>query len=147
MRFKLIFLLFSFTLIINCDNTEVLCVCVPQEISIELLNLDGENLIENGTYDFDAIQVSSQGVPLALSSSTIQKELIFQIIREDGDTSYTIDLNGSETDTLVLNLTLNNNEEVCCPSDVINSVSYNGQGKEIIDNDSEISAKIIIVKP
>ncbi len=148
MRYRIIFLLFSLLPLVNCsESPELQCVCQGLEISLVYVNSEGVNLIENGTYDFDTIKVNSRRNQLAFTSDRTQNELVFQVIREEGETSYTIDLNGSETDTLILNVTLDTNEDNCCPSDMLNSAVYNGQNQEIINENSVEPPKIIIVKP
>lgn len=151
MRFKSFLLLFSFVLLFNChedDNIE--CSCAAPYFSIEIVDNEGTNLFENGTYDINVIQVTAKGASeLGLETKENKSEITFSLAYAvEGYNTYTISLNTAEIDTLVISLTQDNPNETCCPNSTINNVLYNGEQQEIIiTNDILRAQKIILVKP
>lgn len=149
MRLKFILLLFSFTLLIRCNNDDPVleCVCAAQEFSIEILNTEGSNLIQNGTYNFTDIQVILNGIDVTSAHNESQTEVVFEMRGTTGINRYTIILNDSETDLLVLNESIEDPSIVCCPYTKVTSALYNGQEQEVMtSNDALRLQKITITK-
>lgn len=103
-----------------------------------MVNVAGENLIDNGTYIADNITIDfneSTFVNVFFTDSPEIANLIgLNVFGQDGDNTFEINLSDTETDILVLNT---NREETGGPCSqsffTLNSVSYNGESKELQD--------------
>jgi hypothetical protein len=104
-----------FFLLLGCkkeDDTAIDCSFIElaaQNFFIELLSAEGDNLIENGTFKQDEIIVLRDGTTAV---NTIFNEvqgsenvITIDLYGTDGDMLFTVDLNETVRDTLVLNLT------------------------------------------
>ena len=122
--------------------------CIAQTFSIELVDSDGVNLITNETYILDNIVIAKNNQQLNLNQIATDDTVYFFVSGKNGNNTYTIKLNETEKDELVLNLTRIKLELECCgPYFRINSANYNGTEVEIIDDDNFNFEKIIILKP
>ena len=123
--------------------------CATDQIfSIEFKDAEGTNLITNETYKLEDIEITSGDRQLELVPLDTTKLVTFIISRNIGETSYTIKLNSSETDTLVLDTKQqqNTNFNQCCPPLLfIEKAIYNENQKEIVKMDNGFE-KIIVVK-
>ena len=149
---KLTLLALLFVFFTSCgedDGTDCSLVdCALQSFSIEIVDIDGNNLIANGTYDKSNIIVTKNDNQLNSNLST-SDEIYFEIRGEVGNNTYLIKLNDSETDILVLNLTTNNQGNECCsPFYTINSALYNNTTIEIDRRNTDFiyDDRIVIVK-
>ena len=102
---------------------------IVQSIFIELLDNEGNNLIENGTFPAEDISAELNGfiiTPVVLTEfESIENLITLNIVGSKGENTWLIRLNEQETDTLVLDLTPNIGE---CgfTSFSVNSIFYNG---------------------
>ena len=125
-------LLAAVVLLSACKNDDGLdcslvdCM-VDQLFAIELLDSQGNNLIENGTFELTKIIVSANGNDLFVNTTTTENYLLFYYKGENGRQTYDIQLNSSETDTLVLDLSKKEGQHKCCgPYFDVDEASYNG---------------------
>lgn len=147
-------LLLSFFLFsCNTDDNDAEVAC-PLEIPvfanllIELVNAEGENLIENGTYIPANITIDSNGNTLTNVVLTnvegLENFIAIGLSGEDGDNTFEINLSGTETDILVLNIS---REEIgdLCPQTVfeLNAVIYNDVSKETQDFGGDILITVV----
>jgi hypothetical protein len=125
----------------NSDESESEIICdfpgaITSNLFIELVNAQGENLIENGTYIPTDITIDFNGNTLTNVVFTkvegLENFAYVGIFGEDGDNAFEINLSDTETDALVLNLT---REEISGPCAQfvfrLNSAGYNDELKEI----------------
>lgn len=143
----------ALTILISCDKEgetfELDCSAVngfTESFIIELVDADGNNLIENGTYDSEHITVlfngkNIGGVPINEDFNTI----INFALQGEGTVDYLVLLNEQTTDTLRLDLTINSFFTCGEPDYTVNSASYNGVLQELIEGFAE-NSKIIVVK-
>lgn len=138
------FILLSFFLFsCNTDDDDPIVACsleipVASNLYIELVNTAGENLIENGTYIPADITINNNGGTFTDVVFTevpgIENFVAVGVFGNDGNNTYEINLSGTETDILLLNLT---REEIGdpCPQIVfgLNSAIYNDASKDIQD--------------
>lgn len=142
MKYLYTFILFS-VLLFSCNSDdndpEVACSLELPAVSnlfIELVNAQGENLIENETYIPADITIETNGNTLTNVVFTnvegLENFVAVGVFGDDGDNIYQINLSGTETDTLILNLT---REEIGdpCPqiAFMLNTAVYNNESKEI----------------
>ncbi len=144
-------LLAAVVLLSACKNDEGLdcslvdCM-VDQLFTIEFLDGQGNNLIENGTYDLTKIVVSTNGNDLYVNTATTENYLLFYYEGESGQQVYDIRLNSSETDILVLDLSKKEEQNECCgPYFDVDKVSYNGEFSQLT-NLHLASDKITVIK-
>jgi hypothetical protein len=149
MKLKIYSLLGLFILLSSCKEDEgidcSLVDCAFQAFTIEFVDADGTNLIENGRYDQSTIIVRKNGnqINSTLNTSDI---LYFEVMGEVGTNTYEIRLNDSETDILVLDLSGENIRTGCCgPYYDISTALYNGTAQEILQ-DEYYFAKIVVTK-
>jgi hypothetical protein len=151
MNFKfsvVIIVVLSFTCC-NNDNSDIDCSlvdCAAQSFTIELIDSEGLNLIANGTYSKDEITVQKGSNDLTLNF--IEADFIFFYPSgEEGNNSYEIKLNASETDILILDLSkMGSGNECCGPFFRINSALFNGVEQEVFEDDISSFEKIVVVK-
>lgn len=132
--------LFTFSLcffcLISCsteDNNDIDCTLFDPEnfvLYIELVDHDGNNLIENETYIADEIKIVfgdyTMNNVIYYDSSSKKNLIAFSLIGAVGDNTFKIQLSDELTDTLVLNL--KDGGQVCGWSFLLlNTASYNGQ--------------------
>lgn len=140
-QLSLFILLSLFLFSCSSDDPEVSCdfiQAIGSNLYIDLVNEQGENLIENGTYNPDDIIINFNGSVFTGAVFTevqgIENFITIGVFGEDGDNTYEIRLSDTETDTLILNLT---REETGGPCSqfvfILNSVAYNGEIQEIED--------------
>lgn len=140
---KLYLLLLCISLFISCTKEEVTIQCanidpITQTLFIELVDDQGNNLIENGTFiaediiirigDFDFTNVVFNEIPGAESL------IVLELFGEQGDNTLEIVLSDTVTDTLVLNLDKEVTGGVC--SQIIytlNRATYNGMQLSLKD--------------
>ncbi|MBQ4820922.1 hypothetical protein [Aquimarina sp. MMG016] len=156
---KQIFFLLSLFFMVSCsnDDTDPCSVGVLdtstdiglQNLFIELVDTEGNNLIENGTYSANDISISYNnsiitGVVFQQVQS-IQYFIIMNIFGQEGDNIFLINLNDTETDTLILNLSIEPGD-LCLPDfRKLNAVTYNEIEQNIEDFEGE--NKITVIKP
>jgi hypothetical protein len=134
----LCFLLFSCN---SDDNDEIQCITIEpisSTLFIELVNAQGENLIENGTYVTEDITIDFNESTFANVVFTdvpgLENFIGINIFGEDGDNTFEINLSGTEVDTLVLNLTREETGGPCSQTVFeLNTVTYNGESEELQD--------------
>ena len=139
-----LFILLSFFLFscANDDNEpEIACDlidAISSNLFIELINTEGENLIENGMYNPNDITIDFNGNTFTNVVFTevegIQDFVAVSIFGDDGDNTIEIRLSETETDTLVMNLTRMETEGPCAQFVFqLNSATYNGVSRELQD--------------
>ena len=121
----------------NCDGVAIPSFTAPN-IAIELIDAEGNNLIENGTLDASTITIASDifdGTISPLFSDTIFR---VEYLNDTRIISYEINLSESRTDILILDVsernTLSDNGCFILPDPILNSASYNDVMQNIIDN-------------
>lgn len=154
MKFIYTFILFSFFLF-SCqsddDSPEIACTTVTSVFSnlfIELVNPEGQNLIENGTYIPANITIDSNGNTFTNVVFTnvegLENFVAVGVSGNDGDNTFEIHLSDTETDILVLNVTA---EEIggLCPQTVfaLNTVMYNDASKETQDYGGDLLITVV----
>ncbi len=123
---------------------------IVQSIFIELVDNQGNNLIENGTFLAEDITAEFNGfliTPVVFTEIEGLENLIaLNFVGSGGETTWLINLNEQETDTLVLDLTLNVGE--CGFSTyTLNSAFYNGVEQTLTaDFDIAGDARIRVVR-
>lgn len=152
MKLKLFISLFVLVVFYSCkidDGLDCALVdCATEQIfSIEFLDSEGANLITNETYKLADIEITTGDKQLELIPLDSTKLVTFIIVGDIGETSYTIKLNSTERDTLILNTiqptaTLN---ACCVPLPIINKTIYNETLKDIIQMDNGFE-KIKVIK-
>jgi hypothetical protein len=154
---KLLFVLLLLLCGCNDDDKEDPCFLngvvidpIVRNFFVELVNADGENLIENGTYKSDEIVLRHKESKITGSVfenvEGLENIITMNLFGDDGDNIFLIDLSASVTDTLVLNLTKTVSE--CGIADFsLNSASYNGMEKVLLPfNANGDSQKITVIK-
>jgi hypothetical protein len=133
--------------LLQCDNTRVDCAtvsCIAQSLAIELVDADGTNLIENGTYPIENIEVLKDENQVNQNSS--DRAIFILLSGQRGNNTYQIVLGNSEVDILVLDLIQTGSDEGCCgPAFSINNATYNGRVIEI-EIDEQLGQKITVLK-
>ncbi|WP_281541657.1 hypothetical protein [Maribacter aestuarii] len=147
MRAKTYLIGFLSIFLLQCDNSRVDCAtvsCIAQSLAIELVDADGTNLIENGTYPIGNIKILKNENQVNQYSS--DRAIFILLSGQRGNNTYQIDLGNSEVDILVLNLGLTGSDEDCCgPSFSINNAMYNGKFIEV-EIDEQLGQKITVLK-
>ena len=134
-------LLLSFFLFSCNSDDDVNCTSEPAfspSVFIELVNAEGENLIDNGTYVAEDITIDFNDSTFTNVVFTdvpgIANLIGLNVFGEDGDNILNINLSDTETDILVLNI---NREETGGPCSqsffTLNSATYNGESRELQD--------------
>ncbi|MEM9078086.1 MAG: hypothetical protein AAGC43_13670 [Bacteroidota bacterium] len=150
---KLISFLILSSLLLSCGGDDndpcdgVITDPIVQSIFIELLDNEGNNLIENGTFPAEDITAEFNGfiiTPVVFTEFEAIKNLItLNIVGSEGENTWLINLNEQETDTLVLDLALNT-VECGFTSFTVISVFYNGVQQTLITNSDNPSGDITI---
>ncbi|GGG23795.1 hypothetical protein GCM10011344_25720 [Dokdonia pacifica] len=138
-----LYILLSFFLFscANDDNEpEIACDlidAISSNLFIELVNAEGENLIENGTYNPNNITIDFNGntfTGVITGVEGIQNFVTVGVSGNNGDNTFEISLSDMETDTLVLDLTRMETEGPCAQFVFqLNSAIYNGVSRELQD--------------
>lgn len=123
------------------DEPEIACdliQAIGSNLYIDLVNDQGDNLIENGTYNPDDIIINFDGNVLTGVVFTevqgIENFISIGVFGEDGDNTFAIRLSDTETDTLILNLTRSETGGPCSQFVfTLNSAVYNDEAQEIQD--------------
>ncbi len=150
MKTKFVVFILSITFFGGCENnSRVDCstvLCAQQVLSIELLDTEGVNLIANETYSLENIKVFKDSIQVSQLGNTMNDAILIAVFGEEGNNTYDIFLDASETDILELELSKNNPGSECCsPLFTIEKATYNGADLEIIREPSDIE-KIIVIK-
>lgn len=153
--FTLLFLSFLFFAACNNDD-DIDCPPIPattpimNSLFIELVDEEGNNLIENDTFNGEEILIRFNGFeirPVVFDDVPgIENLIIINLIGSEGDNTFEIQLSESEIDTLILNLTLIPATMPCGSSFfTLNTANYNGidQAIENFMDDSIIT----VVRP
>lgn len=123
--------------------------CAVDSMTLVLIDADGNNLIENGTYAREEIKVyvggyERGGVPVNSEFDTV---ITIILSGDAGTVDYHIILNETEKDSLQLNLSILSDGGPCCPPDYeINAAFYNGTEQEIIRNETYPFEQLVVVK-
>ncbi|MGB3149991.1 MAG: hypothetical protein WBB27_04960 [Maribacter sp.] len=153
MKLKYYIFLYSFVLLFSCKDDDglnecSLIDCAVQTFALAYVDIDGNNLITNGTYPLENITITKDNEQFNLSQFESDEVVYFFASGEDGDNTYSIKLNDTETDELILDLTRVKLDPECCgPFFNINSATYNGDVIEIKENQNSFIERITIVKP
>ncbi len=137
----------------NDDNDPcegVIADPIVQSIFIELVDAEGNNLIENGTYPPTGITAEFNGTTITGVVFTeiegLENLISLNVIGPGGETAWLINLNDQETDTLILDLTLNLGQ---CGFNTyaFNSATYNGEVQQlVVDSAVAGDARIRVVR-
>lgn len=156
MRIKLVAATFSLLFLSMCESNDedtdtlppncATVTCLVQTLSIELKDMEGTNLIVNGTYPLEGITVSKESLQMNRFVTTPDSVITFFISGKKGLNSYQIKLNDTETDTLILNLKEKHPASECCSAyfDIIDA-KYNGNLTEVIVEQGKLD-RIEIIK-
>lgn len=149
MMVKFILASFSLLFLMTCDKEIEDCSavsCLAQTITLEVVDSEGADLIENGTYPIEHISVAKGENEVNAYQDALATGVQFFLSGTEGENIYTLTLNDAETETLVLNLSIANPGSECCsPIFEIDDATYNGSTIEVINENNVY--KIIIVKP
>ncbi len=131
---KLLPLLFLALFFTSCNQDDDACLSfAPPEFFIELLDSEGNNLIENGTFIGPEITVLTQNVLMSgvvfPGLEEVENLIVIELLGLDGDNEYQINLSDSVTDILILNLSVENHE--CGPVKTVNTATYNGVSQTV----------------
>lgn len=147
MVLKYIVLCVSLLFLMTCEkeNDCAAVSCIAQTFSVTLVDTDGTNLIESGAYTLDDISVFKGDNQVNSYQNSQLTAIVFLLSGNAGDNTYRINLNASETDSLMLNLTIEDLGGDCCgPTFRVNSARYNGDEIEI--ETENFSGNIVVVK-
>ncbi|PQV49456.1 hypothetical protein CLV33_10387 [Jejuia pallidilutea] len=123
----------------NDDDNEIDCSLIdigPPNIYIELVDANGNNLIENETYIADNITVTFKGYIIEnvvfKNVPSVENFIALSVSGSKGDNTFNIHLSENETDILTLNLS---EREVICSVTfyTINETTYNGEIQTLKD--------------
>lgn len=151
---NLYFLIFTF-LFLSCEITEkeaadcAAVSCLADTVVLQLVDNEGNNLIENGTYKKGDIKVFSEGYNRGeVSSIPDFGNVIFVTLSGgEGDVDYEITLNETQVEPLGLNLAILRDGGDCCPPDYkVKSAIFKGEEQEIIRGEEFPSETIILVQ-
>ncbi len=125
----------------NSDDSETICnptLVIESILFIELVNTEGENLIENGIYNPDDITIGFNGNIFTGVVFTgvqgVENVIVLNVFGEEGDNTFDINLSDTETDTLILNISKEEISDPCIQLVItVNEVIYNGESKELQD--------------
>lgn len=148
MGIKVIFATLSLIVLMTCEKEDDCAAvsCLAQQFSIELVNAEGVNLIENRTYGLNDITAFKDGNQVNGVQNESLNDVIFFLSGKAGNNTYSINLNAEETDTLLLNLKTESPSGDCCgPSFSFEGATYNGV--EIDITKENYLDKVIVVKP
>ncbi len=123
----------------NDDEPEIDCALFDpfiSNLSIKLIDSEGQNLIENNTYIADDITVLFNGNTYTNvvfnDVQGIENLITLNLIGLDGDNTLKINLSQEISDTLILNLTAES--QICgWTFFTLNSANYNGVFQQIED--------------
>ena len=143
MKHLSLFILLSLFLFSCSSDDEPVVACdlkqaIQSNLYIDLVNGQGENLIEKGTYNPDDITIDFNGSTFTGTVFTgvqgIENFIAIGIFGEDGENTLEIHLSETETDTLVMNLTRSETGGPCSQFVfALNSVVYNGETQDVQD--------------
>lgn len=135
--------LFCLLVLQSCKtNDDIICDGDPiplRIIFINLVDMNGNNLIENGTFDSDEIEVSFNGYsntsPFFVNNPELENLIAVTVTGIVGNNAYEIKLSSSITDTLLLNLDSETLGTGPCSGTyfTINSASYNNVTQTVED--------------
>ena len=141
-----IIIVFLFSNCSNDDDNGIDCSLfdpVIQQLFIELVDENGDNLLENGTFNIEQIRIrfdntEFQVVELGFIENVIPIQFVSQ-----GENIYEIILSDTETDILLLDLSLR--EEICGIEFFdLETVTYNGEEQMIIvENNIEPLIRVV----
>lgn len=139
---KIALILFLLLFVLSCkndDDNEVDCSVLdiaPPNIYIELVDGDGNNLIENKTYIADNITITFNDFVIEnvvfKNVPSIKNFIALSVFGNEGDNTFDVHLSDSETDKLTLNLS---RAQVICGVTLhtINEARYNGKTQTLKD--------------
>lgn len=139
MRNFIIFLCFLSIWSCKTDKDDIDCSLYDFEsrsLFIKLVDTEGNNLIENETYNADDIIILFNDYEIknvvVKNVESINNLVVLNLIGTAGDNEFNIKLSNTEIDNLVLSLTA---ESAVCGYTFfkLNSVNYNGNNKIIED--------------
>lgn len=139
---KLTSFLFCFLCLVSCntdDDNGIDCSLFDPAnpmLFIEMVDSDGNNLIENETFIADDIIILFNGYEFTNvvfdEVDGIENLVAFGLFGEEGDNTLELKLSDEVTDTLILNLMAEN--QVCGWTFMsLNSATYNGESQTIKD--------------
>lgn len=128
-----VLVLFLFTSCATDDDGEIQCRDSPVtsgSLFIELVNVDGVNLLANDTYIADDITISYEENTISNVVFTdvpgFENLIVLNIFGQEGDNIFRIHLSDTEEDVLKLNLQVTTSDGPC-PTRIttLNTVTYN----------------------
>lgn len=142
----LILTLFLFNSCTNNNQDEIDCRLfdpVIQHLLVELVDENGINLLENGTFDKETIKIRLNSAEFQATKLDIFENSIAIQLLEQGAKTYEIVLSETETDTLVLDLSIR--EQICGFQFYnLDKAIYNGEAQTIIfENNSDPKIRVI----
>lgn len=143
-----------FCLLFSCETEQPQAcpVVVVPDLLLSLVNDDGENLLENGTYDPEEITVTAGGItymPNVTDVDSLYQNLInIRIKGVEGVNELLIRLSDTEVDMLTLDLEEHINESACgiYTSFTIIQAIYNDEVKEVQVFSDDFNKFIQVVK-
>jgi len=150
---KNLVLILAFLALFSCNNDDDVIECalfdpIIQTFYVELIDNQGNNLFENGTFNSDDVVVSINGFDLSgvifNDVPGIENIIVLSLFGQAGDSTYEIQLSDTITDTLVLNL-VEDGETVCNFTPLrVNAAIYNDVTQTIEDFDDVFTGELII---
>ncbi len=134
---------------------------ITQTIYIELVDVNGTNLIANNTYSGLDITVEKNGIiirPVVFDENqipglpdSVKDIIVLELFGQEGENTWSINLNEEETDLLVLDIKHGIPDECGFFLFEVLSATYNGTEQNVepfgvFENDSKINFKISVVK-
>lgn len=148
---KTIGTLLCFLILFSCkdDKDEIDCSLFDPanpNLYIKLLDSNGNNLIENNTYKPNEITVSFNGQTITNVVFTTVKGLenliTLNVMGTEGNNQFDIKLSNSETDVLIMNLSLIS-QKCGWKFYKLNSVTYNDEIVSIKDESGNYSITVV----
>ena len=132
------------------DNTDC-SLAIPEppaQLFINLLDQNGENLLENGTFLASEIFIRSGSTiftdVVSTENPTLANLIGLNIFAEAGDNAFEIVLSDSQTDILILNLDIETVEGTCpFTRTLLNRATYNGIVEPIEDFNGEFLIDVV----
>ena len=151
-KFVLLVLVLIVSFSCNNDDDNVDCSLgipePPKTLFIDLIDTDGNNLIENETYNPEEIFVRFGNTVITgvvfTEVQEVENFIALSVIGQEGENTFEIVLNSEDTDTVVLDIS-KPADSGSCPSSVFNldAVTYNDISQTIQDFNGEFLITVV----
>lgn len=135
----------------SSDDSVACFAVVRPSLLINIVDADGQNLIENGFYTADDIVIRNDNSEFPAipdpTNDSIGNFIQIPIVGNDGINNFLIEFSENETDTLVLDLQVELSDPVCNSfSTSLEEAIYNEQPTEVTTFSDNFNSIITIVK-